>query len=91
MIQMMYELSEEEARGTQRLSQAVLNIMVEEKTEICQAAIITVAAIGCMVTADGDKDKALVLADKLCADIKHVLINSHMMENDDEEDSGVRN
>ena len=88
---MMYELSEEEARGTQRLSQAVLNIMMEEKATICQAAIITVAAIGCMVTAEGDKDKAVALVDKLCLDIKHVLLNSHMMDGDDEEDSGVRN
>jgi lipoate synthase len=91
MIQMMYNLSEEEARGTQRLSQAVLNIMMDERPAVCQAAIITVAAIGCVVTAEGDMSKALELVDKLCLDIKHVIEHSHMMEGNGEDDSGVRN
>lgn len=87
----MYNLSEEEARGTQRLSQAMLNIMMEEKATICQAAIITVAAIGCVVTAEGDLAKAAELVDKLCMDIKHVIVHSHMMDDDNEDDPGVRN
>lgn len=87
---MMNRLTDDEARRVTRLSQEMINLLMDHEAKVCQAAIITVAAIGCMVEAEGNTLRAYGLAEKLCLDIKEVLKTSIIMEEPDEDGAGLR-
>jgi len=87
----MHKLTDEETKRVARLSQELINVMMDHEAKICQAALITVNAISCMIEAEGNTLRAYGLADKLCLDVKEVLAKSIVMEESDEDDTGLRN
>jgi len=86
-------LTDSDMNRAMDLTQRMLAVMQDEDTIVCQAALITLMSIGCMITADGNRLRALGLVDKMCLDVKYAVQHSELSKvevDDDEDDAGLR-